>query len=79
MKMKDLLPDLIAGTPIKRKPWRGFWKYDPRTKNIYIYTKEGEVIPFDQTQDVLFTLAGIVSEDWEIATNDNCDIPVKEV
>lgn len=77
MTIKDLFSEFISGTPIKRKVWRGYWKYNPRTKNIDMYTKEGEVIQITDTEDVLFTISGILADDWEIATNENCDIEVK--
>jgi hypothetical protein len=74
MTFKELMPDLIAGTPIKRKVWRGYWVY--KYGKIEIHTKTGEVIDFLDTQDILFTLSGILQDDWELATNENCDIPV---
>ena len=77
MIINDLFAEFVSGTPIKRKAWGGYWKYNPRTKNIDMYTKEGEVIPITDTVDVLFTLANTLADDWEIATNENCDIEVK--
>lgn len=75
MKFKELLATFIAGTPIKRKVWRGYWVY--KYGKIQIHTKTGEVVNFLDTQDILFTLSGILEDDWEIATNENCDIEVK--
>jgi hypothetical protein len=75
MKFKDLFSSFIAGTPIKRSVWKGYWVY--KYGKIEIHTKTGEVINFLDTQDILFTLSGILQDDWEIATNDLCDIPVK--
>jgi hypothetical protein len=77
MTFKELFPSFIAGTPIKREVWRGYWKYDPRITEIKIYTKECKVILFSETEDILFTIAGILQDDWEVATNENCDIEVK--
>lgn len=77
MSFKELFAAFIAGTPIKRKVWRGYWKFDPRTNNVVIYTKEGQVIPFSEVKEWAFTLSGILQDDWEVATNENCDIPVK--
>lgn len=75
MKFKDLLADFIAGTPIKRRVWRGYWVY--KYGKIEIHTKTGEVINFQDTTDVIFTISGILQDDWEVATNENCDIEVK--
>jgi hypothetical protein len=75
MTFKELLPDFMAGTPIKRKVWRGYWIYKYGT--IEIHTKTGEVIDFLATNDLMFTISGILQDDWEVATNDNCDIAVE--
>jgi hypothetical protein len=72
---KELFPTFIAGTPIKRKVWRGYWVY--KYGKIEIHTKTGEIINFTDTTDILFTVSGILENDWEVATNENCDIPVK--
>lgn len=70
-----LFADFIAGAPIKRKCWRGYWKY--RFGEIEMHCKDGTVTMFSETKDVLYTLSGILQNDWEIATKYNCDIPVK--
>jgi hypothetical protein len=75
MTFKELFPTFIAGTPIKRKVWKGYWVY--KRGVIEIHTKTGEVINFLATTDVIFTISGILEDDWEIATNENCDIEVK--
>jgi hypothetical protein len=72
---KDLFPEFIAGVPIKRRAWRGYWVY--KYGKVEIHTKSGETINFLETQDIIFTLSGILMDDWEIATNENCDIPIK--
>lgn len=75
MKFKELFATFVAGTPIKRKAWRGYWVF--KYGKIQMYTKTGEVINFLDTTDVLFTISGILEDDWEVATNENCDIEVK--
>lgn len=75
MTFKELFPTFIAGTPIKREVWRGYWGY--KYGKIEIHTKTGEVIDFLDTKDILFTISGILEDDWEVATNENCDITVK--
>lgn len=74
MVFKELFQTFIAGTPIKRKVWGGYWIY--KYGNIEMHTKTGEVIDFLDTEDILFTISGILEDDWEIATNENCDIVV---
>ena len=75
MTFKELFPTFIAGTPIKRKAWKGYWVY--KNRRIEIHTKTGEVIDFLEVKDILFTIAGMLEDDWEVATNDNCDVEVK--
>jgi hypothetical protein len=75
MTFKELFPDFIAGTPIKRKVWRGYWSY--KRGKIEIHARTGEVVEFLKTEDIIFTISGILQDDWEVATNENCDIEVK--
>lgn len=77
MKFEELFLTLLSGTPIKRKIWRGYWKYDTENHNIKIFTKNGDVILITETKDIIFTLASTFADDWVIATNDNCDIEVE--
>lgn len=74
MTFKELFPTFIAGTPIKRKVWKGYWVY--KYGRIEIHSKDGAIIDFLDTKDILFTISGILEDDWEVATNENCDIPV---
>lgn len=71
---KELYADFISGTPIKRRGWRGYWKYN--RGRIYIHAKDGTVIDLQKCKDILFTLSHLTQYDWEVATNENCDIPV---
>lgn len=75
MPFKNLMSEFLAGTPIKRKVWRGYWIY--KRGKIEIHTKTGEVINFLEVEDVMFTINGMLQDDWEIATNENCDIKVE--
>jgi hypothetical protein len=77
MTFKELFPSFIAGTPIKRKVWKGYWVYRERIAQVIIYTKTGDVIPFEEVGNWGLTLSNIIQEDWEVATNENCDIEVK--
>ena len=75
MTFKELFSSFIAGTPIKRKVWRGYWVY--KRGRIEIHTKTGDVVDFLDTKDILFTISGILEDDWEVANNENCDIEVR--
>jgi len=75
MLLKELYADFISGTPVKRKVWGGYWKYSYGA--VKMHCKDGKVIDIKDTGDVLFTISGILADDWEVATNENCVIPVK--
>jgi len=66
---KDLFADFIAGTPIKRKVWKGYWKY--RYGKIEMHGKDEAITYLTDTQDILFTISGILQNDWEVATKEN--------
>ena len=74
MSFKELFADFIAGTPIKRKVWKGYWEY--HYGRIDMYCKDGTIVNFIDAKDLLFTLSGILENDWEVATNENCTIEV---
>jgi hypothetical protein len=75
MLFKDLFADFISGTPIKRKVWKGYWKY--RYGKIEMHSKDGTITDFTDSKDIAFTISGIIADDWEIATNDNCSIEIE--
>lgn len=74
MTFKELFTTFVAGTPIKRKAWRGYWVY--RYGKIEMHTKGGDIVDFVDSEDILFTLSGVLQDDWEIATNENCSTEV---
>lgn len=75
MTFKDLFSTFISGTPIKRSVWKGYWVY--KYGRIEMHTKDGDIVDFQDSKDILFTVSGILEDDWEIATNENCSIEVK--
>jgi hypothetical protein len=72
MEFKALLPTFIAGTDIKRKSWGGFWRY--RRGKIEMHTKEGDVVDFLDSKDIIFTISQMTEDDWEVATAENTNI-----
>lgn len=72
---KNLFTSFIAGTPIKRKAWDGYWKY--RYGKIEMHCKDGSVVDFLETKDIIFTLSGILQYDWVVATPENCPLLTK--
>jgi hypothetical protein len=75
MTLKELYADFIAGTPVKRKPWKGYWKYS--YGSVKMHCKDGRVLDMmKESEDTLFTISNFFADDWEVATNENCTIAV---
>lgn len=72
--LKELYADFISGTPVKRKVWKGYWKY--HYGKVEMHCKDGKVIDIKDSEDILFTISGILADDWEIATSKNTSIPI---
>ena len=76
MLFKDLFADFTAGTPIKRKIWAGYWQY--KYGKVNMHCKDSKVVDIKDTEDIIFTLSGIIADDWEIATKDNSTYETKQ-
>jgi hypothetical protein len=74
---KELYSTFISGTPVKRRKWKGYWIYNSIKNDIEIHTKDGDVILFSQVGNILYTLSHLGECDWEIATEQNCGVPIK--
>ena len=70
MSFKDIFTLFIAGTPIKRKEWKGFWRNVE--DGIYIFKKDGDYFPIGESNNMCSTLAHTTINDWEVATKENC-------
>lgn len=70
MSFKEIFTLFITGTPIKRKEWKGFWRWVE--DGIYIFKKNGEYFPIGESSNMETTLAHTTINDWEIATKENC-------
>lgn len=57
---------------IKLPSWSGFWRYEKCT--IMMHCKDNTVIDIRDSQDVLYTIDNILSDDWEVATSENCPL-----
>lgn len=64
MTFKEIFPSFVAGAKIKRKSWGGYWRY--YYGKIDMHTKEGKVVNFLDTADVLFTISHLTENDWEV-------------
>lgn len=60
--------------PVKRKCWNGYWKWDGDT--ILIFTADNRIINIRETRFLANTIKEILADDWEIATEENCSVPI---
>ena len=43
-----------------------------------MHTKNGDVVDFLDAEDVLFTISGILQDDWEVATVQNKSLRINK-
>lgn len=72
MTFKEAFRLMQHGTPMKLPSWGGYWYWDGAT--IMMHTKDGEDIDIRKTTRMPYTIENIISDDWVVATPDNCDI-----
>lgn len=69
MNFASALFSLMRGHKIGRKHWTGYWiltKDDNGKDVVEMHCYDGKVINLLDTEDVLYTLSNIASDDWEI-------------
>ena len=69
MNFASALSALTRGHKIGRKHWTGYWilaKDDTGKDIVEIHFDDGMVTNLLDTEDVLYTLSNIASDDWEI-------------
>lgn len=71
MEFKKAYEALKQGHKIKREHWRGYWVKENGT--ITMHCKDGNVIPFLETEDIFVDLDNIVADNWIIC--DDIDEP----
>lgn len=74
MNFKEAFKIMKEGTPVKLKSWGGYWKWEDNS--IKIHCKDGRILDIKEMENVDFTISNILTDEWEIATNENCTIPV---
>lgn len=77
MRLEELFVKFARSTPVKRKAWKGYWRY--MYGKVEMHTKEKEIIDLKDMKDPLFTISGILADDWEIATPENCPVLAEEL
>lgn len=72
MKFAKAFESLKQGFCVKLPHWSGYWKKEGDT--IKMYCRDGSVLDIRETDDVLYTLQNIASDEWEICGTVNPDL-----
>lgn len=68
MTFGEVYKYLKEGKKIKLRHWSGYWKLvDGRVK---MYTKNGEIIDLQDSEDIMYTLSNIASDEWMVTADD---------
>ena len=68
MTFKEAFHRLMAGYPIKRARWLGYWIAD-NAGNILMYCKDGMVVSMASGCTPAFTLEQTTADDWFVLTD----------
>ena len=77
MEFKQALEVLKQGVDVKRPHWSGFWRFT--NGSIKMHCKDGRILDIRESEDILYTLDGILANDWEVATEDNSKLMAGEI
>lgn len=72
MNFKQALEVMKKGGKVKLPSWGGYWYWDPEKETITIHTKEGKELDIRETDRVEYTLTNVLSDEWQIADEQNC-------
>lgn len=75
MKFEKAYEALKQGADIKREHWKGFWRKENGT--IVMHCKDGRNLKITESEDVFFTIDGMMADDWEVVNgNEITDLSV---
>lgn len=81
MKFAEALKEMKAGNKVKLPSWGGYWYWDPEKETILMQCRpkdadegQGPVLDIRETQRVEYTLANILSDEWQLATEENTPV-----
>lgn len=77
MEFKQALEALKQGFDVKRPHWSGFWRFTDGS--IKMHCKDGRILDIRESEDILYTLEGIIANDWEIANSENSKLISGEI
>ena len=80
MKFNEAFKLMKQGHKVKLPSWGGYWCWDEENETIMMHCRlkdsdsEFEVLDIRWTQRVEYTLSNIMSDDWVLATEENCPV-----
>ena len=74
MNFKEAFKEMRKGNDIKLPSWKGFWKWNDEKKTIMMHCKDGKVINVFDTEQYEYTLQHLASDEFIIATEENCPL-----
>lgn len=72
MNFREAFKLMKHGIPIKLPSWGGYWYWDEEKQTIIMHTKDRAELDIRETDRVEYTLGNVMSDEWQIATADNC-------
>ena len=72
MVFNEALKAMEQGILVKLPSWGGYWYWNPEKETIIMHTKDGDELDIRETQRVEYTIKNILSDEWQVATPDNC-------
>ena len=72
MNFNQALKALKKGNKIKLPSWGGYWELE--NDNVMMHTKDGKVLDIRETENILYTLSNIASDEWLVADEKNTPI-----
>lgn len=80
MNFKEALELMKQGHKVKLPSWGGYWCWNEDKQTIEMHCRpqdsdtQGEVLDIRETQRVEYTINNILSDEWVIATVENCPV-----
>ena len=68
MEFSKALEAMKNGAAVKLPSWKGFWKLEDG--RIKMHCKDGKILDLCETEDILYALGNVLSNDWEILDED---------
>lgn len=68
MNFTEVFEALKSGEKIKLSHWTGYWQLE--NGRVMMHCKNGDIIDLQNSKDIIYTLSGIASDDWQIVDKD---------